>query len=62
MIDGQDGRDILLVNAGPIPKESVDRWARRMNAEYNNLLESEKASDRIEAKRIIKCMEDGSIF
>lgn len=44
MIDGQDGRDILLVNAGPIPKESVDRSARQMNAEYNNLLESEKIS------------------
>ena len=45
-----------------IPKEFVERWARQMNTEYNNLLESEKASDRIEAKRIIKCMEDGSIF
>ena len=45
-----------------IPKEFVERLARQMNTEYNNLLESEKASDRIEAKRIIKCMEDGSIF
>ena len=44
VIDGQDGRDILLVNAWPIPKESIDRWARQMNTEYNNLLESEKIS------------------
>lgn len=41
-----------------IPKEFVDRWTRQINTKYNNLSEEEKASDRKEAIRILKCLED----
>lgn len=40
-----------------IPKELVDRWARQMDTDYDNLSEQEKNSYRKEAIRIIKCIE-----
>lgn len=36
-----------------IPSESVARWQRQMNTPYADLPESEKASDRDEADKIL---------
>ena len=41
-----------------IPKEFVDRWTRQMETDYINLSEQEKDSDRKEAMRIIKCINN----
>ena len=41
-----------------IPKEFVDRWTRQMNTNYANLSEEEKDSDRKEAIRISKIIND----
>lgn len=41
-----------------IPKEFVDRWNRQMNTNYENLSKKEKDSDRKEAIRILKIIND----
>ena len=41
-----------------IPKWAVDRWIRQMNTNYNGLSEEEKDSDRFEADRVIKLLEN----
>jgi len=41
-----------------IPKWAVERWKRQMETEYKDLPEDEKKSDRKEADRIIKIIED----
>lgn len=35
------------------PAELVERWQRQMNTPYSELSEAEKASDRLEADRIL---------
>ena len=40
-----------------IPAESVARWERQMNTQYAELPESEKLSDREEAKKMIAIMD-----
>ena len=40
-----------------IPKWAVERWTRQMNAKYEALQESEKASDRKEADEILAIIE-----
>mgnify|MGYP001592497199 CR=1 FL=1 len=43
-----------LENGGyVIPQNLVERWTRQMNTEYADLPESEKASDRDEADKIL---------
>lgn len=37
-----------------IPKESVERWKRQISTPYKDLSESEKESDRIQARLFIK--------
>jgi len=41
-----------------IPKWAVDRWMRQSSTEYENLSEKEKTSDRDEADKIIKIVEE----
>ena len=41
-----------------IPAELVKRWARQMNTSYAALSEDEKESDRIEADRYLRLLED----
>ena len=36
-----------------IPKELVDRWTRQMEADYADLPENEKESDRKEARKML---------
>jgi hypothetical protein len=36
-----------------IPVELAERWQRQMNTPYSGLTEAEKASDRLEADRIL---------
>ena len=43
-----DGEGSLI-----IPAELVSRWARQMNTPYEDLPESEKESDRAEARKIL---------
>jgi len=40
-----------------MPHELVDRWQRQMNANYDELPENEKPSDRVEADRMIEIYE-----
>lgn len=39
-----------------IPKWAVDRWTRQATTEYKDLPVDEKASDRLEARKMIKIM------
>ncbi|TES92014.1 MAG: hypothetical protein E3J94_03065 [Desulfobacteraceae bacterium] len=39
-----------------IPKWAVERWTRQMNAEYKDLPDDEKESDRAEADKVIDCL------
>ncbi|MDE2104848.1 MAG: hypothetical protein KGL39_46860 [Patescibacteria group bacterium] len=39
-----------------IPKWAVERWTRQMNTPYGQLPESERESDRHEARRMIAVM------
>ncbi len=39
-----------------IPKWAVERWTRQMNTKYEDLPESEKASDRKEADEMLAIM------
>jgi hypothetical protein len=41
-----------------IPKEYVERWKRQIQTPYENLSEVEKESDRIEAKKFIKLLQE----
>ena len=38
-------------------KHSLDRWTRQMNTPYDDLPESEKESDRVEADRMLRIMK-----
>jgi len=40
-----------------IPKWAVDRWKRQANTDYKDLPESEKVSDREEARKIMDTLE-----
>jgi hypothetical protein len=42
-----------------IPQEYVNRWTRQMNTPYADLPESEKASDRDEADRMLAIVRAG---
>jgi len=39
-----------------IPRRAVERWQRQMNTAYADLPESEKKSDRDEARKIIEVL------
>jgi hypothetical protein len=39
-----------------IPAEKVVRWKRQMNTDYPALSETEKASDRKQAEKIVQCL------
>jgi hypothetical protein len=41
-----------------IPAELVSRWARQMNTPYEQLPEQEKESDRVEADKVIRLLEE----
>lgn len=41
-----------------IPKDKVDRWKKQMNTNYEDLSDKEKESDRKEAKKFIKVIND----
>ena len=41
-----------------IPKWAVERWTQQMNTDYKDLTEEEKNSDRIEAEKFIKLVEN----
>ncbi len=41
-----------------IPKWAVDRWKKQIITPYANLSEEEKESDRTEADRFLKIMEE----
>ena len=41
-----------------ILSSSVERWERQMNTEYLNLPESEKESDRKEARKILEILDE----
>lgn len=41
-----------------IPKWAVERWMRQMNTDYKDLSEEEKNSDREEAEKFIKMVEN----
>lgn len=40
-----------------IPRGSVERWKRQMNTPYAELPEAEKASDRVEAEKVLALFE-----
>lgn len=40
-----------------IPPENVTRWMKQMRAPYSELSESEKESDRDQARKIIEVLE-----
>ena len=40
-----------------IPKRAVDRWKRQMNTDYAELSETEKDSDRKEARKFLEIMK-----
>ncbi len=40
-----------------IPSYLVERWQREINTEYNDLSESEKESDRKEARLMLECID-----
>jgi hypothetical protein len=41
-----------------IPKWAVDRWKRQFDTEYIDLSEEEKESDREQARKIIRIIEE----
>ena len=41
-----------------VPKWAVERWVRQMNSSYNELTEKEKESDRDEASKILKILDE----
>ena len=41
-----------------IPPEWVDRWTRQMDTEYEFLPESERESDRIEARKYLQIVDN----
>lgn len=43
-----------------MPKDSFDRWRRQMNTPYADLPESEKASDRDEADKMLAIIKEAS--
>lgn len=44
-----------------IPVDKVNRWKKQMNTPYNELSEKEKESDRSQADKILKCIDQNSI-
>jgi hypothetical protein len=45
-------------DSGIIPPWAVERWQRQMTTSYTDLPESEKASDLIEADKILKIVQN----
>ena len=41
-----------------IPKEKVSRWQRQMITPYSQLSDAEKDSDRIEADKVLKVLNE----
>ena len=39
-----------------MPREFVDRWTRQMNTPYEDLPESEKEPDRVEARKMLELL------
>ena len=52
----------LLDGSVLIPKESVHRWTRQMNTEYENLSEEEKESDRKEVRVVIDLLKKEGVL
>lgn len=40
-----------------IPKETVEKWTRQINTRYEELSETEKESDRDQAKSVLKLLD-----
>ena len=49
---------VLQDGSAVIPQEFVERWVRQMNTPYGRLSESEKESDRTEAKKFIDSLAE----
>jgi len=45
-----------------IPKEYVDRWERQLSTDYKKLSDSEKDSDRKEAKKFLNLLKEKGIL
>lgn len=54
-----EGKEALLWT---MPEASFERWQRQMNTSYADLPESEKASDRDEAKKMLAIMNDKGVL
>lgn len=42
-----------------IPAELVERWTRQVDTDYDHLSETEKESDRVEARKTLACLRGG---
>lgn len=56
--DGYECHEFKNTGCMIIPKWAVDRWKKQINTFYNELTEKEKDSNREQADKIIKLLED----
>jgi len=55
---GRDDNHIDLISTSTIPTWACERWSRQMQTSYKDLSETEKMSDKLEAKRILDVIKN----